>query len=489
MAALGVGWTAAAVATGVNWEQLRANLSGDLVLPGDAGYDVAKQLDSRYFDSVNPAAVAYCKNPQDVHTCLLFAQDNDISIAVRSGGHSSGGYSTTTGLIVDVSRLNQVAVTGSTVTIGPGVQGVDAVNALAPLGLALVAGLGATVCAGGFLQGGGMSLLSRKFGIGCDRLVSADVVLASGRQVHCSATCEPDLFWALRGGGGGNFGVVTRFEVAPTTVTHMVTYSLVWAWEHAADVVAAQLPWLGQSPDDLAANLVVVNPNAAPGTVPSVSISGAWFGGDLASLQPHLDELVAMVGAAPVNRASEDLPYQQAMMRFFGCADKTVAQCHRVGYTADAMLPRRGFNLSRGRLAGQPLNATAINDALTAVQSDPHAGQFRGFSVNGLGGQINRVARTATAYVHRSAVGFYTFAASLSTATPTPDERAAVESYVDAGFAVIKNGNQEDYVNTIDPRLTDWRSAYYAENYPRLVRVKHTYDPDTFFRFPQAIGV
>jgi hypothetical protein len=195
------------------------------------------------------------------------------------------------------------------------------------------------------------------------------------------------------------------------------------------------------------------------------------------------------VGVAPVSRTSEDVAYQQGMMRYFGCADKSAAQCHRVGYTPEAMLPRKGFNTARSRLAGQPLSSTAVNDALAAFAADPRAGQFRGFSVSGLGGQINRVARTATAYVHRSAVGFYTFQVSLPTATPTDEERAAAEAWTDTGFAVIRNGNGEDYVNTIDPRLADWRSAYYAENYRRLVRVKRAYDPDMFFRFPQAIGV
>src|SRR6266540_4386072 len=124
LAALGFGWGAAG-ATGVGWERLRANLTGDLVLPGDAAYDVAKQLDSRYFDTINPAAVAYCVSAQAVRTCLLFAQDNDIQIAARSGGHSAAGYSSTTGLVVDVSRLNQVGVGPSTVSVGPGTQGVD----------------------------------------------------------------------------------------------------------------------------------------------------------------------------------------------------------------------------------------------------------------------------------------------------------------------------------------------------------------------------
>ena len=219
------------------WERLRAALSGDVVLPGDPTYDVARVLDNGFFDSIRPQAIARCATVGDVGTCLKFSQDNDISTAVRSGGHSAAGYSTTTGLVLDVSRLNRIEVNAGgagTVTIGPGAQGVDVMATLAAHGLSAVTGNCPTVCAGGYLQGGGMGPLSRKLGVASDRLVAADVVLANGRLVRCSTSREPELFWALRGGGGGNFGVVTRFEIAPSNVTRMVTFSIMWPWAAAA---------------------------------------------------------------------------------------------------------------------------------------------------------------------------------------------------------------------------------------------------------------
>jgi FAD/FMN-containing dehydrogenase len=469
----------------VDWTKLR--LTGDLVLPGDAAYPVAKQLDSGYFDNVDPAAIAYCADAGDISTCLLFAQDNGITVAVRSGGHSAAGYSTTTGLVVDVSRLDGVSVGASTVSLGPGAQSVDAVAALAPRGLSLVTGNGATVCAGGFLQGGGIGLQNRKFGIASDRLVSADVVLASGRLVHCSATCEPDLFWALRGSGGGNFGVVTRFEVTPTNVASQVSYSLMWSFDHAAAVVEAFQQWLATAPDDLATNLTLLWQNAGTGA-PVVLVSGAWYG-DPAALTARLDALVSAAGAAPLSRTADQLTYQQAMMRMYGCADKTVPQCHRVGDNPDALLPRHGYSLEQGRMVSTSLTAAAVDEALTAFTSAPVAGQSRFMNLLGLGGAVNRVSRTATAYVHRTAQFYLGFSAGLASATPSADERAAVESWADRCWPVAdRYGNGESYVNFISPRITDWRKAFYAENYARLVRTKRAYDPYSFFRFAQAVG-
>ncbi|WP_020667097.1 FAD-binding oxidoreductase [Amycolatopsis nigrescens] len=485
-------WSAAEArpATGAaRWAQLRRSFTGDVVLPGDPAYDQARQLDSKAFDGVRPQAIAFCENSSDVRLCLNFAQDNDIQVALRSGGHSAAGYSTGTGLVLDTSRLNQVKVGRSTTTIGPGSQGVDIVNALAPSGLAAVTGNCATVCAGGYLQGGGIGPLARKFGIAADRLVSAEVVLPNGRIVRCSEHRERELFWALRGGGGGNFGVVTRYEIKPGNVTRMVSFSLSWPWEQAANVITAYLPWLAQAPDDLTANLTVMNQNAAPGSKPTVLVSGGWLGGPVSGLDPHLNELVSAVGAAPATRSADDLTYQQAIMRMFGCGDKTVDQCHRVGYNPEAMLQRQSLVMARGRLFEGELNGTGIDEALTAFEANPVAGQFRVMSFGGLGGQINRTPRTATAYVHRTAQHYFTFTSGVRTPVPTPEEKAAVEAWTDGGYAVAERyGDGEGQVNFIDSRLPDWRSAYYGENYHRLLRAKRRYDPHGFFRFAQGIG-
>jgi FAD/FMN-containing dehydrogenase len=485
LALAGLGLAAGqASATGPYWARLRTHLTGDLVLPGDAAYPVAKQLDSGYFDTISPQGVAYCETVGDVRTVLSFAQHHDLHVAVRSGGHNAAGWSTTTGLVLDTSRLRGLAVGASTVSLGPGTHGVDAVGALSGQGLAVVTGSCPTVCAGGYLQGGGFGPLSRKHGMACDRLVAAEVVLANGSVVRADADTNPDLYWALRGGGGGNFGVVTRFEVRPIPVTRLPNFVLTWPFDAAASVIAAYQDWMAVAPDDLEANVTVLQ----AGPAPTVMLSGTWQGGDPAGLTPYLDALVSAAGT-PSSRTVTDLSYRDAMMRTFGCADKTTEQCHRVGDNPEALLPRHSYGVGRGRMIGSPLTSTAIDEALTAFAAPGATGQFRVLNLSWLAGRVNRVPRTATAYVHRNTLAMLGFTATLPTNTPTPEQEAAVATWTDAGMAVAdRYGNGENYQNTVDSRLTDWRSAYYKENYPRLVRVKRCYDPAGFFRFPQAVG-
>ncbi|WP_198348006.1 FAD-binding oxidoreductase [Plantactinospora sp. KBS50] len=468
------------------WDRLDRCLTGDLVRPGDPDYPQAKQLDNGYFDSVSPQAVAYCENERDVAACLAFAQHHDVPLAIRSGGHSAAGYSTGTGLVLDVSRLRRIDVGAGTVTIGPGTQGVDLLDTLAPLGRAAVTGTCPTVCAGGYLSGGGIGPLARRFGVASDGLVAARVVLADGSVRSVSARRDPDLFWALRGGGGGNFGVVTEYRMRTTETARMTSFSLLWSWADAAEVLAAYLRWLPRTPQDVTANLTVAS--QGPGTTPSVSVTGGWLGPDPTGIEPHLAGLVAAVGAAPTVRLVQDLTYQQALMRQYGCSDKTVDQCHRVGYNPEAALARHGYVVARGRLLDRTPDTSAIAAALALFDRDPLPGQFRILSLGGLGGRINRPGRRDTAYVHRSSDHYLTFTSGVPGFTPTPQQRAAVGSWTGDGFAIARRHGTEGQVNFIDPMLPDWRRAYYAENYDRLVGIKRRYDPHRFFRFAQAIG-
>jgi FAD/FMN-containing dehydrogenase len=470
---------------GPDWDRLRACLSGDLVLPADAAYPVAKQLDSGYFDTIDPQGVAYCETVADVRTTLSFAQYNDLHVAVRSGGHSGAGWSTTTGVVLDTSRLNGLTQGPSTVTIGPGAHGVDAVGALSAQGLALVTGSCPTVAAGGYIQGGGFGPLSRKYGMACDRLVSADVVLTDGTVVRADATHNPDLYWALRGGGGGNFGVVTRYEVRPIAISRITSFTLSFAFAAAQQVIAAYQQWMLAAPDDLEANLTVLK----AGPAPTVLVSGSWQGTDPAGVNTYLDALVSAAGTTPASRTVTDLSYRDHMMRTFQCADKTTEQCHRVGDNPEALLPRHTFASGRGRMISEPLPSAGIDEALAAFTAVGATNQFSVMNLSWLAGMVNRVGRTDTAYVHRNTLALLGFTATLPTSTPSADDEAAVAAWTAGGMAVAdRYGNGENYQNTVDARLTDWRAAYYAENYPRLTRVKRRYDPTTFFRFPQAIG-
>ncbi|WP_432001291.1 FAD-binding oxidoreductase [Streptomyces sioyaensis] len=473
--------------TGPDWSRLGTHLSGDLVLPTDAAYEQARRLAIGQFDAIRPQAVAYCATERDVRTTLAFAQDNALRLVPRSGGHSFAGYSTTPGVVLDVSRLNSVRLSKNTVVMGPGVQQVDALTKLAPSGVSLASGLCPGVCPGGFVQGGGMGWQTRKFGMASDRLISARVVLADGRAVTASATEHRDLFWALRGGGGGNFGVVTRFELRPTHVPTFVNFNLTWPWEAAQRVIAAWQRWVIEGPRDLGTGLGLQWLDAGTGR-PYLLVYGGWLGTP-GRFTPVLDALVADVGSAPATRGVEEQTFQKAMMSYYRCADLTPDQCHTVGYSPEAKLPRTNYAIDRSRLFSAAIPDTGVEKALEAFTANPRAGQFRFVNFFALGGAAKEPGRRDTAFVHRDTEFHVGYSLGLNDPKYTPEDEQAGQAWADNGFqAIDPYSNGESYQNFIDPSLTDWQSAYYGENYAKLRAVKKKYDRHRLFSFAQGIA-
>ncbi|MET9296406.1 FAD-binding oxidoreductase [Streptomyces sp. NPDC003077] len=469
------------------WEQLRAAVRGDVVLPGDASYERARQLASAQFDHIRPRAVVRCESAQDVRTALLFAQDHDLHTAVRSGGHSFAGWSTTEGLVIDLTRMHRIRASGSTVRVGPAAQAVDIVAALSPLGLTVPGGFCPTVAPGGFVTGGGMGWQFRKYGPASDRLVSAQVVLPSGRIVTASTKQHGDLLWALRGGGGGNFGVVTDFELAPNRETRVVTFDLSWPWAQAERVLTSWQEWAAHTPADLAPRAGVLLNDAKPGAEPTVLVTGVHFGTE-EELRELLAELVSDIGAQPRTSVVAERPYDKAMMRLFGCEDASAAQCHVTGSNPEALLPRTAFVRHRSRMFDRGVPASGLADMLAAFDADRRAGQYRYLGFLSLGKNANRPGAGDTAYVHRDAELFILYTVGLSGPQPGEEATAAALDWVNHGFRTMDPfSNGRTYVNYPDPDLPDWQRAYYGENLPRLTAVKKRYDPHGFFRFPHGI--
>jgi FAD/FMN-containing dehydrogenase len=479
----------AAEGSATPWSRLGGSLSGRLVLPTDPYYSVARQLELGQFDAVNPQAVAYCASAADVSVCVRFAQDHGVRTAVRSGGHSYGGYSTTPGLIIDVSRLNAVKVnSASSVELGPGAQNVNILNALAPHALVVSEGGCPTVCAGGFLQGGGFGFLTRPIGMACDAVTSAEVVLANGLVVTASAQQNPDLFWAIRGGGGGNFGIVTKFTVTPHSGDQMAISNLIFPYDRMADVLDGLARWLVDAPHTIGGGAYVVQPDAAPGSVPQANVFLASRGTPT-ELAGEAARLTALTGA-PLQRQDAVMTYQQLMMMIFGCATLTEDQCQRSEKTPQGTLSRPAYGLERTRMASDPYPASGWADVMTAFDAGRRAGQSRYLDFHFFGGAANDLARTATGYVHRDSLFSVNYRVLINDPAQVTDEtKAAANTWVDNGFATIDPlSNGETYQNWMDPSLRDWKTSYYAENYPRLARIKSKYDPYRFFRFPQSIG-
>jgi FAD/FMN-containing dehydrogenase len=476
------------------WDVLARRLDGRLVRPADAGYPTARLLFDPAFDAVRPRAVAFCATPADVAACVSFCRDTGLHLAARCGGHSYGGYSTTPGLVVDVSRMNRIRPgDAGTATVGAGARLVDVYATLAAAGQAIPAGSCPTVGVAGLALGGGIGVLARRHGLTCDRMIGAEVVLASGEALRVDADHDGDLFWALRGAGGGNFGIVTSFGFATHRTRRLGLFTLRWPWSAAAAVLAGWQDWvagrLGELPDELWTNLVASStPSSGTSGTPALQVGGV-YGGTLAALQGLLGGLVEAVGVEPGARFAAERDHLDAMLIEAGCSGAGVAACHLPSQQPAGTL-RRVAQLAASAFVTSPV-PTAGLDALRRAMEDrqrtPGLGGG-GFILDSWGGAINRVAPAETAFVHRRALASIQYVAGYAVGDPD-GVRVANRSWLRGTVrAVAPYVSTAAYQNYIDPELADWPNAYYGTNLPRLRKVKARYDPDNLFHFAQSIS-
>jgi FAD/FMN-containing dehydrogenase len=470
-----------------DWTALGHDLSGPLVRPGEAAYTVSKRLFDPRFDSLHPAGIAYCRNPHDVATCLAFVRKFGVPVAARCGGHSYAGWSSTSGLIIDVTRMSGVNVSGSAATVGAGTRLIDFYNGLAAHGRGVPGGSCPTVGIAGLTLGGGIGVVSRAYGLTSDNVKSLQIVTADGQVRTCSSSQNSDLFWACRGGGGGNFGVVTSFTFGTHPVGQIVLFFLSWPWSQAARVISAWQSWAPHAPDALWSNMHL---SAAPGgSVPSIQVGGTYLG-SLSAAAAQLEKLYAAAGSHPSSPFMETTSWLHAMLVEAGCASLTVSQCHLPTQNPAGKLARAS-EYAKSDFFTKPLSSHGIGTLLAGVESFQRAGGAAGASggiaFDALGGAVNRVAPGATAFVHRNAL----FQAQYTTTWPAGSAAAAVarqHAWQQSFWQSMRPyASGQAYQNYIDPALTTWRQAYYGANYTRLTQVKAKYDPDRVFSFPQAV--
>jgi FAD/FMN-containing dehydrogenase len=359
-----------------------------------------------------------------------------------------------------------VSVDGASgrVTAGGGVLMGRLYAALEPYGLALPLGNSDTVGIGGLVLGGGVSAVSRAFGLTCDTLVETEVVLADGTTVTCNEREHADLFWACRGGGGGNFGVNTSFTFQTRPAPAGSTCLLLWEWEHAAAVLGVMQEVMRTAPDALSARIGISRTAGSPGVV---SVVGQHLGP-----APELRELLAPALAAATPRRVE-------------IADHSWSQARRFLHHTTSGDP---FAV-RTRCTSAPLPAEGIEASLAALDAWPGSSNpdGAGLALFTWGGAINRVPVEATAFPHRDALFLVSMDTSWSTADGTAVERANLAWLHDLHAELGRYASDAAYVNFTDPDLTGWRSAYYGPNVFRLAEIKRRYDPDRVFDFPQAV--
>ncbi len=427
-------------------------LDGETFTPGSPGYDAIRRPANPAYRDIRPRLVVLCRSVSDVVSALSYATATGERLVPRGGGHCFAGRSSTDGILLDLSGLDGVSVADDGVaTIGAGARLRQVYAALHAHGSTLPAGCGPTVGIAGLTLGGGIGLLGRKHGLTCDRLVGAQVVLAEGTVVDCDNDRQPDLFWALRGAGGGQFGVVTslRFDTVPEPQTTRIEAR--WPGVAPENLVAAWQAWAPDAPDELTVSLTLESEPGAPVQATLFGASTLEEGPTRDLLREFTDRALGLRAGLPYHRLKQtfaaldppDLPEraQRTRSEFFshGLADRTLA----------SLLSQFGAARTEGR---------------------------RRLTFTAMGGAYNRVAEDATAFAHRG-------------------ERFLLEhigdpadSWVDRSWETAHaDGSGRVYPNFPDPALDDWAAAYHAGNYCRLVAVKSAYDPHRFFDFPQAI--
>jgi len=449
-------------------EQFAADLRGDLVTPESAEYDETRAIWNGMIDR-RPGLIAQCADAGDVARAVRFGRDNDLLVSIRGGGHNIAGNAVADdALMIDLSQMNVVEVDPAALRarVQPGATLGDVDAATQAHGLAVPAGINSTTGIAGLTLGGGFGWLSRKYGLTVDNLISAEVVTADGNRITASEDENPDLFWALRG-GGGNFGVVTSFEfnlypLGPDVLAGLIVHP----FADAADVLSRYREFVASAPEELSAYVVIRKapplpflPESVHGT--EVLVIAALYAGDMAAGER------AMKGLRGIGNPIADVISPHKYSDFQAAFDPLLAPGARNYW--------KSHNLAE-------LSDGVIDIVLGygAKLPSPHCEIL----IGQLGGAPNRVPVQATAYAQRDAE----FVLNLHTRWDDPAQDDECVSWARDLFdraAAFATGGV--YVNFMPEEERERVGAAYGPNYDRLVELKNKFDPQNFFRLNQNI--
>jgi FAD/FMN-containing dehydrogenase len=448
-------------------------IRGQVIRRGAPAFIQAAHIYNERYDRVLPNLVARPLDAADVRTAVQWGVGHGVPLRARSGGHSYAGFSTLSGgMVLDLRNLRGISidVRKRTATIGAGSQLIDVYSALAARGLTIPAGSCPSVGIAGHALGGGMGLAGRQFGLTADNLLSARIVTADGQLRTANTHTNPDLYWALRGGGGGNFGVVTSFTFRVHPVPRTVAgFTVSWPWSQAADALAAWQAWGPHARSQITSIFHLT----ASGGATLVNVSGQYFG-PASDLRGLLSPLTAIGGA---HVSAGDFGYLQAQLMWAGCSTISLTACHTEGTRPGGTLARDSFQAKSDYVA-RPLPDAARQALVRAAEQRLTMPGHGAILFDCYGGAINRVKPAATAFVHRNALFCIQYLSYDGGAPWLNSTAARMRPYVTGGA----------YFNYTDPGLKGWQTAYYGSNYRRLLKVRRDVDPHHYFNFPQAIG-
>lgn len=479
LAAMGPAWAEQAAAApeaaaaGIDrWEMLRRITADHLVRPGDSGYEKSALPNNLRFRDVRPQGVAYCTSPEMVADVLNWCRDYDVPFAIRGGGHSYSGFSSSRDLVIDMREMRTIACDAESgrVSVGAGALNGQIYSALNKAGRMLTHGRCPSVGAAGFLLGGGIGFNMRRLGMACDSVRGAQLVTADGVLRTLSDEENADLFWAVRGGAGGNFGVSTAFTLETVPADPQLTvFRMVWRDKTLA-VAKALFAAADAAPVALGSRISLggVTPDlGARGRQVPVTLLGQYAG--------SRDELMTLLApvmavAAPEFSDIQELPYWQGQ-----------------NFLAEPGAPA----LFRERSTFLPAapDAAFLEEAFEQLQRWPGTGAHGDLFFFQTGGRINEVAADATAFAHRNSRWLSVVGISWSDDDASrPGVLPPAFDWQDAFYAELtRNGGTGAFQNFPDASLVDWRERYYGANLERLMQVKAKYDPANLFRHGQSL--
>jgi FAD/FMN-containing dehydrogenase len=449
--------------SGLSMAKLRTGIAGAVVGPRDPGYDTARRVFLPSIDRL-PAAIVRPRDAAEVAAIVSLARETGLELAVRGGGHSQAGHGTSDGgIVLDLAGLTALEIdAGSRIVHAAGGLTSGAVTgAAAPHGLAVGFGDTASVGIGGLTLGGGLGFLVRKHGLTIDHLLGAEVVTADGRVLEVDAAHHPDLFWAIRG-GGGNFGVVTRFDYLLHPVD-MVTGGML-ALPATAEILAAFVAEAEAAPEDLS---VIANVLPAPPLpfVPPELVGTPLLLALLVHDGPLEDGVRAVAPlralAEPVADFVRPMPYSE----MFAAEPQTVPPRSVVKtFFTDA------------------LDEDTARELLRRLQES--TAQLKAAQIRVLGGAVARVPSDATAFAHRQR----RLMVNVVAAYASKDEDPVHRSWAEDTAAALRHGDDAAYVNFLaDEGPERVRAAYPGSTWDRLAEVKRRYDPENVFRLNQNV--
>lgn len=456
-------------------DQLQRHMSGAVLLPGQAAYQSAVTIDNGRVQ-LHPALIVQANSVEDVAITLRFAREHKLRLTVKGGGHSASGYCLNSGgVVLDMSRMVDIQLkpNSGVVRVQMGARWHDVYVYLINSGTGLIpiGGGCPTVGIAGFMQGGGYSFVSRSYGMSIDNLLSITIVMPDGsvRKVGPSskAPADKDLFWAVRGGGGGNWGVVVEMEIQAQKPNSekMLTAQIRYDPAQAQKVLGFYNHWVDTLPKEM-------------------GVYGIW-GMSPAPANPQQSILTFGFTAIYNGEPSEGAKLLQPLLELdplqANLAAMTLPEFELLN-GASTLVNQRSAYICSGMMAPKAFTPAAIAVFEKYMANAPSPDSFVVWTHGG--GQIKAVKNDATAFAHRSAQ----FIPEVKSIWDKPQDARVNIEWAYHFFKELEPHLQGAYVNYIDPLLPSWAQKYYGDNYERLQKIKSRVDPQNLFGFQQGVG-